>query len=134
VREGSIDQADGRTRTLLRLPEGAGCASRTLAAAAASRAATPIAGAEFGAVGSRDENFPGCKALKSHEMEKKSVDWSSLPFFTARGRHRPLGYEANAVMTGLVPVIRRCMRIRRRRRAARPSEIGRKRRTWMAGT
>jgi hypothetical protein len=42
----------------------------------ASPAATRIAGAEFGAVGSRDENFPGYKALKYHEMEKESADWS----------------------------------------------------------
>ena len=28
---------------------------------------------------SRDENFPGYKALKSHEMEKESADWSSPP-------------------------------------------------------
>ena len=78
--DGSIDQADARTRPLSRLRQAAGCASRTLAAPAPGRAATtPVAGAEFGADGSRDENFPGYKALKFHEMEKKSVDWSSPP-------------------------------------------------------
>ena len=40
----------------------------------AQRAAARIAGAEFGAAGSRGGTFPGCKALKSHEMELESVD------------------------------------------------------------
>jgi hypothetical protein len=91
ARDGSIDRADGRTRPLSWLREAAGFACRGgLAAAAPSGAAKRIAGAEFRAVGSRDENFPGCKALKSHETELESVDWSlPSPFFTGRRRgHR----------------------------------------------
>jgi hypothetical protein len=57
--------------------------------------ATRIAGAELGAVES-DENFPGCKALKSHEMEKESVDWS-LPFaFGGRVTYREQPQPAEA--------------------------------------
>ncbi len=41
--------------------------------------ATGTGDAEFGADGSRGENFPGYKALKSHEMEKESTGWSSPP-------------------------------------------------------
>jgi hypothetical protein len=69
----TIDQADGRTRPLSWLRQAARFASRgRFAAAEHSRGARRIAGA----FGSHDENFPGYKALKSHEMEKESVGWS----------------------------------------------------------
>ena len=54
-----------------------------------SRAATRIAGAGFTVDGSDEETFPGCKALKSHEMGLESADWSiPSPLFTWRGRGR----------------------------------------------
>src|SRR5271167_162326 len=63
------------TRPLRWLRDAAVFASRgSIAAAAHSRAVTRIAGAEFGGAGSRGETFPGCKALKSHEMGMESAD------------------------------------------------------------
>jgi hypothetical protein len=58
--------------------------------AARSRAMTRIAGAEFGAAGSRGETFPGCKALKSHEMGMESADLTRIggPWCW---RHAPAG-------------------------------------------
>src|SRR5271154_6770934 len=59
--------------------------------AAHSRAVTRIAGAEFGAAGSRGETFPGCKALKSQEMGMesavtKAANQRSLMFVRCTGR------------------------------------------------
>src|SRR5271156_1346166 len=79
------------TRPLRWLRDAAVFASRgSIAAAAHSRAVTRIAGAEFGAAGSRGETFPGCKALKSHEMGMESADVTRIG---GRGcwRHAPAG-------------------------------------------
>jgi hypothetical protein len=74
-----------------------------------SRAATRIAGAEFGAPGSRDKNFPGCKALKSHEMELESA-----------GRDEDVG--SAFVCAGRRPALGRAYRADRDRRARRRRE------------
>src|ERR1700722_5227862 len=80
ARDGSVDQADGRTRPLSWLRNAVVFASRgRLAAAAPGRASTRIAGAGFGAAGSDEETFPGCKALKCHETGLESANWSSPP-------------------------------------------------------
>ena len=79
------NRADGRTRPLSWLRQAAVFASRgRLAATAPGRASTRIAGAGFGAAGSDEETFPGCKLLKSHETGLESADWSS-PLRSSRG-------------------------------------------------
>jgi hypothetical protein len=78
-----LTRVDARTRPLSWLRDAAGFAPRgRLAPAAPNRTTTRT----IGAVGSRDENFHGYKALKRHEMEKESVDWSPSPFFRGGGR------------------------------------------------
>jgi hypothetical protein len=74
ARDGSIARADGRTRPLSRLRNAAIFAScGRLAAAAPCPASTGIAGAD----GRRYGNFPGCKALKSHETKLESAEQQS---------------------------------------------------------
>ena len=77
---GELDRYHGFASRRFRFP-------RKARRPAPSRAATRIAGAGFGVAGSDEETFPGCKALKSHEIGLESAEWPlPSPFFTGRGR------------------------------------------------